>query len=88
MAIVFEIEHVTNYKYANTVTFDTHRAMFLPRPAAQGRLQQDCKFAAMARAQDVPTCLERDYRKPVRTYQGSGRRGQVIHTQSDYVAAL
>ena len=34
----FEIEHVTNYKYANTVTFDTHRAMFLPRPAAQGRL--------------------------------------------------
>ena len=38
MAILFEIEHVTNYKYANTVTFDTHRAMFLPRPAAQGRL--------------------------------------------------
>jgi hypothetical protein len=36
MAILFEIEHVTNYKYANTVTFDTHRAMFLPRPAAQG----------------------------------------------------
>ena len=38
MAILFEIEHVTNYKYANAVTFDTHRAMFLPRPAAQGRL--------------------------------------------------
>ena len=38
MAIVFEIEHVTNYKYANMVTFDTHRAMFLPRLAAQGRL--------------------------------------------------
>ena len=38
MAILFEIEHVTRYKYANTVTFDTHRAMFLPRPAAQGRL--------------------------------------------------
>ena len=38
MAILFEIEHVTSYKYANTVTFDTHRAMFLPRPAAQGRL--------------------------------------------------
>ena len=38
MAIIFEIEHVTNYKYANPVTIDTHRAMFLPRPAAQGRL--------------------------------------------------
>ena len=38
MAILFEIEHVTNYKYANPVTFDTHRAMFLPRLAAQGRL--------------------------------------------------
>jgi hypothetical protein len=38
MAILFGIEHVTTYKYANTVTFDTHRAMFLPRPAAQGRL--------------------------------------------------
>ena len=38
MAILFEIEHVTNYKYANMVTFDTHRAMFLPRLAAQGRL--------------------------------------------------
>ena len=38
MAIIFEIEHVTNYKYANPVTFDTHRAMFLPRLAAQGRL--------------------------------------------------
>ena len=36
MAILFEIEHVTSYKYANTVTFDTHRAMFLPRPRCTG----------------------------------------------------
>ena len=38
MAILFEIEHVTTYKYKNPVTFGTHRAMFLPRPAARGRL--------------------------------------------------
>jgi transglutaminase-like putative cysteine protease len=38
MAIVFEIEHATTYRYANPVTFSTHRAMFLPRPTARGRL--------------------------------------------------
>ena len=38
MAIIFEIEHTTSYKYANPVTFSTHRAMFLPRPASRGRL--------------------------------------------------
>jgi transglutaminase-like putative cysteine protease len=38
MAILFEIEHATAYRYANPVTFGTHRAMFLPRPAANGRL--------------------------------------------------
>ncbi len=38
MAVLFEIEHVTTYKYANPVTLGTHRAMFLPRPAARGRL--------------------------------------------------
>jgi len=37
MAIVFEIEHATTYRYANPVTFGTHRGMFLPRPAATGR---------------------------------------------------
>ena len=38
MAVFFEIEHITSYKYANPVTFGPHRAMFLPRPAARGRL--------------------------------------------------
>jgi transglutaminase-like putative cysteine protease len=38
MAVLFEIEHTTTYRYANPVTFGRHRAMFLPRPAAQGRL--------------------------------------------------
>ena len=34
----FEIDHITTYKYANPVTFGTHRAMFLPRPSVIGRL--------------------------------------------------
>ena len=38
MAIIFEIEHTTTYKYASAVTFGQHRAMFLPRPASRGRL--------------------------------------------------
>ncbi len=38
MAVLFEIEHITTYSYANPVTFGRHRAMFLPRPAARGRL--------------------------------------------------
>lgn len=38
MAVLFEIEHTTTYSYANPVTFGKHRAMFLPRPAAIGRL--------------------------------------------------
>jgi len=38
MPILFEIEHVTTYRYRNPVTFGTHRAMFLPHPAASGRL--------------------------------------------------
>jgi transglutaminase-like putative cysteine protease len=38
MSILFEIKHTTTYSYANPVTFGTHRAMFLPRAAARGRL--------------------------------------------------
>jgi transglutaminase-like putative cysteine protease len=38
MAVLFEIEHITTYRYASAVTFGRHRAMFLPRPAARGRL--------------------------------------------------
>lgn len=38
MAVLFEIEHTTTYSYAKPVTFGKHRAMFLPRPAALGRL--------------------------------------------------
>ena len=38
MAVLFEIDHITTYKYANPVTFGTHRAMFLPRPSVIGRL--------------------------------------------------
>src|SRR6516162_2374608 len=38
MAILFEGTHTTTYRYASPVTFGTHRAMFLPRPASRGRL--------------------------------------------------
>jgi len=38
MAVVLEIRHVTTYQYRNPVKFGAHRAMFLPRPAARGRL--------------------------------------------------
>jgi transglutaminase-like putative cysteine protease len=38
MAIILEITHTTTYTYAAPVTFGVHRAMFLPRPAARGRL--------------------------------------------------
>jgi len=38
MAIILEISHTTAYSYANPVKFGVHRAMFLPRPAARGRL--------------------------------------------------
>jgi transglutaminase-like putative cysteine protease len=38
MAVLFEIVHTTTYSYSNPVTFGRHRAMFLPRPGARGRL--------------------------------------------------
>ena len=38
MAIHFGMAHTTTYKYASPVTFGTHRAMFLPRRGARGRL--------------------------------------------------
>jgi transglutaminase-like putative cysteine protease len=38
MAIVLEVRHTTTYSYANPVAFGVHRAMFLPRPGAGGRL--------------------------------------------------
>jgi len=38
MAIVYEIEHITSYKYANLVRLGEHRAMFLPRGSHSGRI--------------------------------------------------
>jgi transglutaminase-like putative cysteine protease len=38
MAIILQVSHATTYNYANPVTFGVHRAMFLPRPGARGRL--------------------------------------------------
>lgn len=38
MAILYEVEHVTTYKYVTPVTFGAHRAMFLPRSGPYGRI--------------------------------------------------
>jgi transglutaminase-like putative cysteine protease len=38
MAVVYDIEHVTTYKYKNPVTFGQHRALFLPRVGYGGRI--------------------------------------------------
>jgi len=38
MAILYEVEHVTTYRYSAPVTFGEHRAMFLPRSGPYGRI--------------------------------------------------
>ncbi len=38
MAILYEVEHVTTYRYASRVGFGPHRAMFLPRSGPYGRI--------------------------------------------------
>jgi transglutaminase-like putative cysteine protease len=38
MAVIYEITHTTDYKYANPVTLGEHRAMFLPRGSYRGRI--------------------------------------------------
>jgi len=38
MAIIYEIEHITRYQYANPVTLGEHRAMFLPRGSHAERI--------------------------------------------------
>ncbi|MGF1519660.1 MAG: transglutaminase domain-containing protein [Nodosilinea sp.] len=38
MSVIYEVEHVTTYRYAKPVTFGPHRAMFLPRGNYSGRL--------------------------------------------------
>jgi transglutaminase-like putative cysteine protease len=38
MAILYEVEHVTTYRYGSRVSFGPHRAMFLPRSGPYGRI--------------------------------------------------
>jgi transglutaminase-like putative cysteine protease len=38
MAVLYDVEHVTTYKYAAPVTFGMHRAMFLPRSGPYGHI--------------------------------------------------
>ncbi|MBW4622656.1 MAG: transglutaminase family protein [Cyanosarcina radialis HA8281-LM2] len=38
MSAIYDLEHVTAYRYANPVTFGEHRAIFLPRASYGGRI--------------------------------------------------
>ncbi|NJK48346.1 transglutaminase family protein [Candidatus Gracilibacteria bacterium] len=38
MSAIYDLEHTTNYRYANPVTFGEHRAIFLPRANYSGRI--------------------------------------------------
>ena len=38
MSVIYDLEHVTTYRYAKPVTFGPHRAIFLPRGSYGGRL--------------------------------------------------
>ena len=38
MPILYDVEHVTTYRYAKPVSFGAHRAMFLPRSGPYGRI--------------------------------------------------
>ena len=38
MAVLYDVEHVTTYRYAKPVTFGAHKAMFLPRSGPYGRI--------------------------------------------------
>jgi hypothetical protein len=37
MAVLYEMRHITTYKYANPVKFGTHHAMFVPQRGARAR---------------------------------------------------
>jgi transglutaminase-like putative cysteine protease len=38
MGVLYDVEHVSTYRYRNPVKFGTHRAMFLPRSGPYGRI--------------------------------------------------
>lgn len=38
MSVIYDLEHITTYRYAKPVTFGPHRAIFLPRGSYGGRL--------------------------------------------------
>jgi transglutaminase-like putative cysteine protease len=38
MPVLYDIEHITTYRYVTPVSFGPHRAMFLPRPGPYGRI--------------------------------------------------
>jgi transglutaminase-like putative cysteine protease len=38
MSVIYDLEHITTYRYANPVTFGEHRGIFLPRSDPGGRI--------------------------------------------------
>lgn len=38
MTVIYDLEHVTTYRYRQPVTFGNHRAIFLPSPGYSGRI--------------------------------------------------
>lgn len=38
MTVIYDLEHITSYRYANPVTFGEHRAIFLPSGGYVGRI--------------------------------------------------
>jgi transglutaminase-like putative cysteine protease len=38
MSVIYDLEHITTYRYANPVKFGEHRAIFLPSSGSHGRI--------------------------------------------------
>lgn len=58
MAVIYDLEHITTYRYTNPVTFGEHRAMFLPRPTGRGRvLSHSLKTSLPARVHWISDTL-------------------------------
>ena len=38
MTVIYDLEHVTTYRYRKPVKFGAHRAIFLPSPGYSGRI--------------------------------------------------
>jgi transglutaminase-like putative cysteine protease len=57
MAVIYDIEHITTYRYANPVTFGEHRAMFLPRPVLGRILSHSVKTSLPSKIRWISDAL-------------------------------